>query len=221
MILGAVQVVVNVVDLAAAEAPLAAAGFTRSFTEPALASHPAKATLLARPRSALAMTHLAPAEDGRPAPAVELTAYAGEPPAGEAAYVLEAGPDRRPRRVLAPTPDPEASGAFWDALGARAGDDGARRFGAALPAWRLEVATPAGPDRAGATTLDADGCVLVSVLCTAVEADLARLERRVALGRGSGAWQEEVAGRALTVAVVEGPAGELVEMLQIPSGPWR
>ena len=48
MILGAVQVVVNVADLAAAEEPLAAAGFTRSFHEPRLASHPAKDIMFER-----------------------------------------------------------------------------------------------------------------------------------------------------------------------------
>jgi hypothetical protein len=217
VILGAVQVVLNVADLAAAEAPLTAAGFARSFHEPRLPSHPAKDIMLSGRRDALAMVHLTPPAPGpapAPAPAVELTAYAGPPPAGAAAFTL-----RGAGEVTTATDDRAASGAFWDALGAPRGEDGVRRFGAALPAWRLAVTTVDGPPRAGTTTLDADGCVLVSLVTSNVDAELRRLGRGDVLRRATAAWDEDVAGRTLRVAVVEGPAGELVELLQIPSAP--
>jgi hypothetical protein len=235
VILGAVQVVVNVADLAAAEAPLTAAGFTRSFHEPRLGSHPAKDIMLSGKRDALAMVHLAPPSlphtsvEGRrnrsmsgsvvprrlrPAPAIELTAYAGGAPAGIAAFTMHDS-----HEVVTVTDDRRASGAFWDALNAPRTDDGARRFTAALPAWRLTVTTADGLGRAGQTTVDADGCVLVSLVTSNVDAELARLHRSDVLRRATEAWDEDVAGRTLRVAIVEGPAGELVELLQIPSAP--
>jgi hypothetical protein len=209
VILGAVQVVVNVGDLAGAEAPLSAAGFTRSFDEPRLASHQAKDIMLSGSRDTLAMVHLTPPI---PAPAIELTAYAGGPPVGTAAFTMTTSQD-----ITTTTHDRAASGAFWDALHAPAGAGGLRRFGAALPAWRLAITTTDGPSRADTTTVDADGCVLVSLVTTNVDAELARLHRRDVLRRATDAWDEPVAGRTLRVAIVEGPAGELVELLQIPS----
>lgn len=211
MILGAVQVVVNVADLAAAEAPLTAAGFTRSFHEPRLASHPAKDIMVSGPRDALAMVHLTPPT---PAPAIELTAYAGGAPTGAAAFTMD-----NSHEITTTTDDRAASGAFWDALNAPQTDGGVRRFGAALPAWRLTVTTTDGPSRAGQTTVDAGGCVLVSLVTSNVDAELARLHRGGVLQRATEAWDEAVAGRTLRVAIVEGPAGELVELLQIPSAP--
>lgn len=202
MILGVPQVVVGVADVTAAEAPLLAAGFTRTFAEPALASHPAKAPLLSRPREALAMVHLT-APSARPA--VELTSYGA--PGGTAAFVLEDD------RVRAPTDDPAASTAFWAALG-RGEDD---VVGGALPGWRLAVAVEPSPARAGATTLDADGCVLVTVATTKVAPELRRLQGLGVLRRAAGPWSEQVAGRALEVAIVEGPGGELVELLEVGS----
>ena len=88
VILGAVQVVVNVADLAVAEAPLTAAGFTRSFHEPRLASHPAKDIMLSGPRDALAMVHLTPPAR-RTARSSSSTAYAGGAPAGAAAFTMD------------------------------------------------------------------------------------------------------------------------------------
>jgi hypothetical protein len=211
VILGAVQVVVNVADLAAAQAPLTAAGFTRSFHEPQLSSHPAKDIMVSGPRDALAMVHLTPPT---PAPAVELTAYAGGAPAGAAAFTMD-----NSQEITTATHDRAASGAFWDALNAPQDDDGLRRFGAALPAWRLTIITVDEPSRAGTTTVDADGCVLVSLVTSNVDAELARLHRGGVLRRATEAWDEDVAGRTLRVAIVEGPAGELVELLQIPSAP--
>ena len=167
--------------------------------------------MLSGPRSALAMVHLTPPS---PAPAVELTAYTDGAPAGTAAFLMD-----NSQAVTTTTDDRAASGAFWDALSAPEGEDGVRRFGAALPAWRLAITTIDGPSRAGATTVDADGCVLVSLVTSNVDAELARLHRGDVLRRATTAWDEDVAGRTLRVAIVEGPAGELVELLQIPSAP--
>jgi hypothetical protein len=121
--------------------------------------------------------------------------------------------------VTSSTHDRTASGVFWDALNAPESDDGLRRFGAALPAWRLAITTTDGPGRTGTTTVDADGCVLVSLVTSNVDAELARLHRGGVLRRATTTWDEDVAGRTLRVAIVEGPAGELVELLQIPSAP--
>jgi hypothetical protein len=123
-------------------------------------------------------------------------------------------------QIATTTDDRAASGAFWDALNAPQSENGLRRFGAALPAWRLTITTTDGPSRAGTTTVDADGCVLVSLVTSNIDAELARLHRHdVLLHRATEAWDEDVAGRTLRVAIVEGPAGELVELLQIPSAP--
>ena len=61
--------------------------------------------------------------------------------------------------------------------------------------------------------------MLVSLVTSNVDAELARLHRGDVLRRATAAWDEDVAGRTLRVAIVEGPAGELVELLQIPSAP--
>ena len=69
--------------------------------------------------------------------------------------------------------------------------------------------------RAGETTLDADGGVLVTMLATALDDELARLCGSGLLSRWTDPWDEDVGGRTVRVAMLEGPSGELVELLQV------
>jgi catechol 2,3-dioxygenase-like lactoylglutathione lyase family enzyme len=208
MILGVGQVVLNVRDLEASEAELVRAGYTRTFEERALPNHAAKAVVQGASRAALDMVHLnAPG----PTTAVELTSY-GDAPTGRAAFEYLA-----PAQVRAPTADVEASRRFWEeGLGFREADGGTLAPRAMMPAWRLGVLPVPAAVSADETTVDAEGCVLVTVLSTAVDDDLRRLDTAGHLSRSTAAWSETIAGRALRVAIVAGPGGELVELLEVP-----
>ena len=212
MILGAAQVVINVDSLEPAERELAAAGYTETFREAVLSNHPAKAPFQARPRAQLAMSHFTPPSPGM---AVELTAYAGDTPNGAAAYELvRSGELVEAGRVHGAVPG--ASRAFWaDGLGFRDARD-ALEFPAVSAAWRLRVLLEPREGTTPATSVDASGCVLVTMLTTDLERDLATLAAGQALGRTTRPWTERVGGRDVTVAIVEGPSGELVELLQPP-----
>jgi hypothetical protein len=206
VILGVAQVVVNVADLGAPSESLRAAGFTERFAERELPNNDAKRPLQAHARTELDMVHFNAPDGGV---AVELTAYGGEAPAGRAAYQLEL-----PRRVSVLASEPEGSRAFWGALGFR--DAGDRlEVRAMRPEWSLDVALV---DRAAhePTTVDADGCVLVTLLTTGLDADLERLRQAGLLSRLAPPWEESIDGRLLRVAMAEGPSGELIELLQPP-----
>jgi hypothetical protein len=200
VIVGVAQVVLNVADAEVEAARWEAAGYARSFAVADLPNHPAKTALQGAPRDALAMIHLTAPE---PAPAVEVTAYAGAPPAGRAAYTWDGTAAR------ATVTDVAASTAFWcDDLGFVDDGTGVLRSPGLLPSMRLDVTLVEDRD-ADPATVDADGCVLVTVLSTDASGDAERL--------GGEAWTETVAGRELHVAMVRGPGGEPVEILQVPT----
>jgi catechol 2,3-dioxygenase-like lactoylglutathione lyase family enzyme len=211
MILGVGQIVLNVRNLDAIESDLVSAGYKRTFEERGLANHRAKAVVQGASRGSLDMVHLnAPGAT----PAVELTSY-GDAPVGRAAFEY-----LPPAHVRAPTAHPEASAGFWqDGLGFREADGGALELRAMMPAWRLGVLPVPAEVGADETTVDAEGCVLVTVLSTGVDEDLRRLEGAGHLTRSTAAWSETVAGRRLRVAIVAGPGGELVELLEMPRTP--
>jgi hypothetical protein len=215
MILGVAQVVVNVRDLDGAARELLDASYTQTFAERGLPNHGAKAPFQASARAALDMAHFTPP---RPAPAVELTAYAGDPPGGAAAYRLE-HEDGVPVRAVVDAVDPAASARFWrEGLGFEHAGEGLLRSRAMLPAWRLEVLLRPADGLTAPTTVDAEGCVLLTVLTTDARAELERGGLKDLARRSSEVWEEPVAGRNLRVALVEGPSGELVELLQLPPG---
>lgn len=207
MILGVAQIVVNVADLDGAAAPLLAAGFQESFRAIALPNHAHKRPVQSGDRETLDMAHLTPAGGV----AIELTAYAGAPPAGATVYTL------KDAELTLTASDPGASTRFWAQLGFAETAPGRLENRAMLPAWRLTITVePATAERSPRTTVDADGCVLVTVLTTNVEQELARLLDTGFLLRSTAAWTEQIADRSPTVAIVEGPSGELVELLQAP-----
>lgn len=207
MIAGVAQVVVNVEDTADEGAALERAGYRRTFTQLGLSNQPAKEPFQAAPRQRLDLAHFVPPTPG---PAMELTAYDGGPPAGVAAYRL-AG-----TRLSFSASRLEESLDFWTSgLGFRA--DALRlTFPAPVPAWRLELDVDPGPIPDEEPTVDAQGCVLVTMVVTALEHDLERLVGGTTLRR-SEIWEERVANRNLRVALVAGPSGELVELLEIAS----
>jgi len=144
---------------------------------------------------------------------VELTRYEGAAPAGAAAYAF----DRDAGRMEARTSDPDASLRFWtESLPFRVGDDGLLALTAPLPAWRLEVRLVPAPEGGRRTTVDADGYVLVTLLSTDIAGDLARLEASGLVLRSTPSWRETIGDRQAHVALVEGPGGELVELLEAP-----
>jgi catechol 2,3-dioxygenase-like lactoylglutathione lyase family enzyme len=214
MTVGAAQVVVNVADLDAVCGSYLARGWEETFRARRLPNHPAKIPFQAIERSALDMSHLA--LDATPA--VEVTRYAGHPPAGATVYELDGAALRGGAVVGVRTCEPRASHAFWRALGFAQRDENVLEARAMLPAWQLQVALrPSGGERPH-TSVDAEGCVLVTLLTTAIERELERLAASGLLLRFTAAWEEEVGGRMVTVAFVEGPSGELVELLQVSGG---
>lgn len=206
MIVGVAQLVLNVADLQAASERYVADGWTASFRCDAIPNHPLKRPLQASERSALDMVHLA-----KPGTrAVELTSYADGPPAGDTVYT----PTREGVRIAAC--EAQASERFWSALGFARRPDGALDARAVLPAWRLSVVLDSVQGPRPQTSLDAAGWVLVTVLTTAIQADLERLTATGLLVQSAGPWDELIAERQTTVALVKGPSGELVELLQAP-----
>lgn len=206
MIVGVAQLVLNVADLDTASERYLADGWKAGFRCDGIPNHPSKRPLQARERSALDMVHLA-----RPGtPAVEITSYADGPPAGATVYT----PMERGVRLAAC--DAQASERFWCALGFTRRPDGLLEARAVLPTWRLCVALDHVDGPRPRTSLDASGWVLVTVLTTAIHADLERLIATGLLVQSAGPWDEQIAERPTTVAVVEGPSGELVELLQAP-----
>jgi hypothetical protein len=193
VIVAVAQIVINTADADAAAQALQARGYERKFAERGLANHPAKAHLQAAARTRLDLLHLTPPQPG---PAIEITAYDGAP-AGRAAYEWDGA------GVTATVSDAAASRAFWTSLGFR-GDD-VLEFPAPLPSMRLALALRERPD-AEPATVDADGCVLVTLLSTDVEAD----------APGADIWTETIDGRALRIGMIRGPGGEPVEILQLP-----
>ena len=210
MILGAAQVVLNVADLDQACRPYLDRGWQETFRVGQLPSHPAKRGMQAVERCALGIVHLTPPEGT----AVELTCYRGAAPAGESVYELD-------RHVKVSAAAPERSRGFWHALGFAKRDDGLLEMRALLPAWRLAVELQGVDGAPPATCVDADGCVLVTLLTTAIEPELARLRATGYLSRFTAPWTERLGSRTVVVAIVEGPSGELVELLQAPRGNGR
>jgi hypothetical protein len=210
VILGIAQVVVNVADLDATEAEYVERGYERTFRDDAIANHPAKREFQGAARDSLAMVHLTPPS---PAPAVELTSY-GEP-AGAAPYELRFDADGIPTHARFAAD--EESRAFWqDGMGFRPGDaDGELALRAAVPSLVFRVVLEPTENAAPATMVDGDGCVLVTAVTSDVDRDLERLAG-LTERRRTEPWDERVAGRDLRVAMVEGPSGELVELLQAP-----
>jgi hypothetical protein len=193
VIVAVAQIVINTADADAAAKGLEARGYTRTFAERGLANHSAKAHLQAAARTRLDLLHLTPPQPG---PAIEVTAYDGTP-AGRAAYEWDG------TTVTATVSDAAASRAFWTGLGFRDGE--LLEFPGPLPSMRLALALRERPD-AEPATVDADGCVLVTLLSTDVETDAA----------GADTWTETIDGRELRIGMIRGPGGEPVEILQLP-----
>jgi hypothetical protein len=207
VILGVAQLVFNVPDLDAAAAPLVAAGCEETFRATRLPNHPHKRPVQSDERAALDMAHFTPPAGV----AIELTRYEGAPPAGATVYRHEDG------GVTLTACDPAASVGLWAELGFGESGPGRLENRAMLPAWRLAMAIePAAGERRPRTTVDADGCVLVTLLTTDLDKELARLLDTGFLLRSTAAWTEQIADRSPTVAIVEGPSGELIELLQAP-----
>jgi len=237
MTIGVAQVVVNAADLDAVCRPYLARGWKETFRANRLPNHPAKIPFQAIERSMLDMSHLA--FDARPS--VEVTRYAGHLPAGATVYELDGaivrngaavrdgaagdGAAVRKRAVVRDTAvvrlracEPRASRAFWRALGFASRSENVLEARTMLPAWQLQLALRPSSGERPRTSVDAEGCVLVTLLTTAIERQLERLAASGLLLRFTSAWEEQVGGRTVAVAFVEGPSGELVELLQVSGG---
>ena len=121
--------------------------------------------------------------------------------------------------------DPEASREFWTGgLGFTErgeGDEGAALgFEAMMPSWSLAAVVTGTADERP-TQVDAEGCVLATMLTRDLDRELARLRELAPAGRTTGSWSELVGGREVRVAFVEGPGGELVELLEPLDRPRR
>lgn len=212
MIIGVAQLVLNAPDLDRGCQPYLDAGWTETFRVDRLANHAVKRPLQAVERSELGLVHLTP-PDGV---AVEVTCYADGPPSGESVYRLE------DRALELRASAAAGSARFWHALGFREEGDGWLQARAVLPVWRLRLRLEPSAEPRPVTTVDACGCVLVTVLTTALEHDLGRLRETGLLLRFTASWTEQIGTRTTSVAIVEGPSGELVELLQAPRPiPWR
>ena len=207
MILGPAQIVANTSDPEVAEARFRRRGYSLAFAA-TVPNHPAKVVLQAGRRTSLALRHMTSATT---APAVELTTYDGDT-AGDASYAL-AEADGDILRLDVHTDDADASAAFWRHAGFRPHGD-VLRFSGLHAAWRLDLRLV--PGRRLRTTVDAEGVVLVTLLTTSAGDDLHDLA--AGARRRTGVWDEDVGGRPLRVAMLEGPGGELVELIETPSG---
>ena len=208
MTVGVAQVVVNTADLDALCRSYVARGWKETFRADRLPNHPAKTPFQATERSALDMSHMTLAAST----SVEVTRYVGGPPEGATVYELDEG------GVRLRACEPRASRAFWGALGFSCQGGDVLEARAMLPAWQLRMALAPSDGEPPRTSVDAEGCVLVTVLTTAIERELEQLAATGLLKRFTSAWEERVAGRTVTVAFVEGPSGELVELLEVPGG---
>jgi hypothetical protein len=206
MIVGAAQIVLNVAELDQSRQPYLEAGWRETFRIERLPNHGAKAGLQATERSSLDMVHLTPPLGI----AHEVTRYADGPPAGDTVYELANG------RVVLHAVDPDRSPAFWHSLGFLDRGGGILESSAVLPAWRMMIELRTSGGRRPATSVDAEGCVLVTLLTTGLERELERLRATGLLLRSTPPWTEQIASRAAVVAIVEGPSGELVELLEAP-----
>ncbi len=206
MIVGVAQLVVNVPDLVVASRAYTATGWAPTFSTGEIANHPNKLGFQARPRTSLQMVHL----DRPGETAIEITSYDGGLTAGATAYELAGG------GVRVRCSEPDRSEKFWTALGFVGQGSGRMQARALLPAWRLPIELQTGDSRLHETSVDAEGCVLVTMLTTALEFDLDRVTSTGLVLRSTPSWQETISGRPTTIAIIEGPSGELVEMLQAP-----
>ncbi len=84
------------------------------------------------------------------------------------------------------------------------------------PAHKLDLRLDPRPGAAEPTSIDAHGCVLITLLTTGLEREVQRLHDTGLLHRVTPAWRETIAEREYHVALVEGPNGELVELLEAP-----
>jgi hypothetical protein len=208
MTVGVAQLVLHTADLETVCSAYLADGWKESFRTERLPNHPAKIQFQTVARTALDISHLACSAKTP----VEVTCYAGQAPTGTTVYELD-GPV-----VLLHACKPDASRAFWRALGFTETEENMLEAQTVLPAWRLRVTLRPRTGERPHTSVDADGCVLVTLLTTAIERELEQMAATGLLLRSTTAWQENVGGRMVTVAFVEGPSGELVELLQLSGG---
>lgn len=233
MILGAAQVVVNVASLRRAERALGDYGYRRTFAEPHLNCDPAKRPLLSRDRPTLALAHYAAPTGGTP---VELTMYGGGPPGGDAAFQL-----LRPRldleralphckgqgaRVEAPAEVQLASDGgdeevrFWSEVGfaptGSSSDPVGFRLRGVVANMRVGLRLDAAASPVTQPTLDAHGCVALTLVTTTIDADCRRSVAAGAAREVCGPWHERVGGRELRVAMLQAPSGAIVELIQLP-----
>ena len=208
MMIGVAQLVLNTADLDAVRGPYLAKGWKETFRADRHPNHPEKIPFQALARTALDVSHLACTETT----AIEVTRYAGRPPAGTTVYELEGEGISLCARNAA------ASRAFWQALGFTSDGENVLQAPAIFPTWQLRLTLRPSSGERPRTSVDADGCVLVTLLTTALERDLRRLAATGLLVRFTSAWEEYIGGRAISVAFLEGPSGELVELLQVSGG---
>jgi hypothetical protein len=208
MTIGVAQVVVNAVDLDAMCRSYLAKGWKETFRAELLPNNPTKIPFQAIERRTLDMRHLT--FDAKPA--VEITHYIGHPPAGVTVYELDG------TVVHLHACEPRASRAFWHALGFSNGGGNVLEARAMLPAWQLQIRLQPSSEERPHTSVDAEGCVLVTLLTTAIERDLEQLAATGLPRRFTPAWEEQLGSKMVTVAFIEGPSGELVELLQVARG---
>lgn len=214
MIAGVAQIVLNVADLDAVVEEHLAAGYTESFRVDDIPNDASKDGFHSVPRERLDMSHLARPNEL----AVELTRYAGEPPGGRAPFRVLRAADGGVAEVEVPTARIDDSRRFWiDGLRFRptSGDENVLEFLGPAPALNLRVVLRQ-EDVAAPATLDADGCVLVTMLATRLAEDLEALGRLGLLVRSPAPWKEAIGDRSVEITVLEGPGGELIELLQAP-----
>ena len=212
MIAGVGQVVVNVADIDAALSTLLDRGYTESFRVSGVPNHPAKVPFQRCFRRELKLVHLKHPTQM----AIELTSYSGEPPTGRAAYSKELD-DSCSSSVELAVEDPERSAHFWrQGFGFSTRE---KNYGyvlqspSILPSWRLNLSLKSSLVSEGAV-LDAAGMVLVTVLTSSIDKQLRQLANTNLLLRSTEVWQEQFGQFAPRVALVEGPGGELIELLE-------
>lgn len=126
------------------------------------------------------------------------------------------------RALLVPVADVARAQEFWlSAMGCGLVAEGRSEAGpwvrvafrAPVPQWSLDVILAEGDGQPGSSLLDAAGFPCLGLLSTNVPRDSDRM-RQAGAREGSGEFHVEINGKTLRIAVVRGPDGELLELIQ-------
>lgn len=211
MILGASHLTLASQDAPQAARALEDRGFTLDFTDPRVVNSPEKQPLLSasgRAAKTIGIRYF----KGRAGPAVELLSYPTAGPDHPSRFIPEFV-DGSLVGVTCPVDDLRKAEGFWREAGLKPAGGGMLELTAPLPQWRLRLTLR--KEEAGVVPgLDSLGYHCLSLLSSDIDADLKRLSAST-LGEASVPFDVVVNQKTLRAAMVRGPGGGLVELIEV------